>query len=452
MSFNANEGKQSFVASASQTIFTFNFKIFDEGDLKVYLTPSGQAPDDTADILTITTDYTVTINGDLGGDVTLVVPASVNDSIVVRRDLPKTRTITYVTQGDLLAVTLNTDQDYQTYLVLDQITALSEAITLPESTVGVSTKLPAVVASAYLRWAADGLSIENDTAIPQAAIDASDDALNAASYAVEAEDVFVKTYTAGVPSDTTDYSSFHWATKSQLRAWESEAEKLTADSYATQVEDTFVDSYSSDGDGTFTATPTTEYSALHWAAKASVFNPALYALLTGATFTGQVKGITPVAAEDLTRKDYVDLTRVLTTSVVQTEGQNWAGVTYTDPDAVGANPTAKIYPDGTVVGSTDNGDYIKYPNGRLVCSKSESIASLPITTGNIGGFRSSELTFTFPVLFTSQPDVSAESATNNALIHGFSIPTTALYEFVMWRVNSATTAIDYSVTAEGRWK
>lgn len=40
-------------------------------------------------------------------------------------------------------------------------------------------------------------------------------------------------------------------------------------------------------------------------------NAGEIALKTGATFTGQVKGITPVAAEDLTRKDYVDAQTIL---------------------------------------------------------------------------------------------------------------------------------------------
>ena len=37
---------------------------------------------------------------------------------------------------------------------------------------------------------------------------------------------------------------------------------------------------------------------------------ALYLPLTGGTVTGQIKGVTPVADEDLTRKDYVDTTTV----------------------------------------------------------------------------------------------------------------------------------------------
>ena len=59
------------------------------------------------------------------------------------------------------------------------------------------------------------------------------------------------------------------ATNSQLSAWIAEAEKMTADSYATEAEDVVVKVYTSDGDGTFTATPTAEYSALHWAAKSA---------------------------------------------------------------------------------------------------------------------------------------------------------------------------------------
>lgn len=49
----------------------------------------------------------------------------------------------------------------------------------------------------------------------------------------------------------------------QLKVWEAEAEQLTANSYAVEPEDVFVKVYTSNGDGTFTATPTTDYSALH---------------------------------------------------------------------------------------------------------------------------------------------------------------------------------------------
>lgn len=262
MAFNSTAGRAEYTASAGQTVFPFLFTIFSETDIKVYQTPSGSTPDDTADLLTLTTDYTVTINGTAGGEITLVTGASINDTIVLKRNLPINRDVDYQTSGDLLADTLDADQDYQTYLVLDSKTTLDRALVLPETDVDISPTLPTSVANYGLYVNAAGTGFE---------------------------------YRPGDENGAT------------LQAWIAQAHQKTSDSYATEAEDVFVKTYTSDGDGTFTPTDTTEYSALHWAAKAATFNPALYATLTGATFTGQVKGITPVSAEDLTRKDYVDL-------------------------------------------------------------------------------------------------------------------------------------------------
>lgn len=173
MAFNNNPGKQSFTASGGQTGFDFNFKIYADEDLKVYLTPEGQDPDDTTDILTLTTDYTVVIDGDDGGTITLVSGATLNDTIVIARDLDATRDISYVTNGDLKAATLNLDQDYQTYLIIDGFVALASSIQLPQSAVNVSSLLPNVVGDAYLKWNAAGTQLENDTTVPQSVIDAA---------------------------------------------------------------------------------------------------------------------------------------------------------------------------------------------------------------------------------------------------------------------------------------
>jgi len=242
MAFNSTSGKAEYIASSGQTVFTFLFKIYEETDLKVYQTPSGKTPDDTADLLTLTTDYTVTINGDAGGEITLVSGAAVSDTLVLERDLPVTRDTEYQTSGDLLAETLNEDQDYQTYLVSDRHSREDVFLKLPDTDVNMSSSLPTSIAN-Y------GLFVN--------------DAGTAFEYRV---------------AD---------ATGGALKAWESEANSLTSASYATQIEDTFVDDYSSDGDGSFTATPTTDYSALHWAAKAATFNPALYEIISGSNANGE---------------------------------------------------------------------------------------------------------------------------------------------------------------------
>lgn len=286
MAFNSTAGRAEYTATAGQTVFPFLFKIFNDTDIKVYQTPSGSTPDDTTDLLTLTTDYTVTIDGDNGGEITLVSGATLNDTIVLKRELPIGRTTEYQTSGDLLAETLNADQEYQTYLVLDGDTNDDRAVRLPTTDTSMSVNLPATQAGYGLFVNQAGTSFEYR------------------------------------PADEVGAT---------LQAWVSQAHQKTSDSYATEAEDVFVKTYISDGDGTFTATDTTEYSALHWAAKAATFNPALYATLAGATFTGQVKGITPVANEDLTRKDYVDGQDI---GVEQTwtdvKASRAAGTTYTN--------------------------------------------------------------------------------------------------------------------------
>jgi hypothetical protein len=277
MAFNSNIGRQSFVSGAGQTDFSFNFKIFEATDMEVYKTPSGQAADDTADILTYNIDYTVTIDGDDGGTITLLSGASSGDTIVALRALPTTRTVSYVTNGDLLASTLNEDQNYQTYLIVDNYLLNSGFISIPKSSVGISVALPGPLGDSYIKWDAIGTSLENDTTIPDAVIQSASSASAASNSATEA----------------------------QLRAWEAEAEKLTADSYATEAEDTFVNLVTSDGDGTFTYTPTTEYSALHWATKAATFNPASYYLATeidtkARTWYNKAATITPTSDADYT--------------------------------------------------------------------------------------------------------------------------------------------------------
>lgn len=161
MAFNINPGKQQFIATASQTVFTFNFAIFADTDIKVYKTLAGALSDDTNDVLTLTADYSVSINGTLGGTVTLSSGAGVNDIITIARALPISRTTDYVTNGDLYADTLDLDQDYQTYLVLDQQVRWERSLVLPESYDGDVFTMPAPDALKMFRWDITGSFIEN---------------------------------------------------------------------------------------------------------------------------------------------------------------------------------------------------------------------------------------------------------------------------------------------------
>ena len=112
---NAVTRRAVFTGSAGLGPYAFTFEIIDSNDLAVYF---------NATLLTLTTDYTVSINANGTGDVTIVTGGSVpstptaSDQIVVvgARDIE--RVTDFVTAGDLLASSLNEQLDALT--IFDQ--------------------------------------------------------------------------------------------------------------------------------------------------------------------------------------------------------------------------------------------------------------------------------------------------------------------------------------------
>ena len=176
----------------------------------------------------------------------------------------------------------------------------------------------------------DQTAIDNiSAALVQTAADvvtANDYVLDAGSWANEDEDVPVKVFTNGVGAARvpTVYSARHWETKAaeaeidveeaaasaaaaEQSEWESEASRLTSESYAVEPEDTFVNIWTSDGDGTYTATPTTDYSALHWAAKAEAIAGGTLDALSDVNMAG--KADTDLITWDAGTNKYIALTR-----------------------------------------------------------------------------------------------------------------------------------------------
>ena len=114
---NAVTRRVVFTGSAGVGPYAFSFEILDQNDVAVYF---------NATKLTLTTDFTVTINANGTGSVTLVVnvggnvPATPTGSdqviIVGARDIE--RVTDFVTAGDLLASSLNEQLDALT--IFDQ--------------------------------------------------------------------------------------------------------------------------------------------------------------------------------------------------------------------------------------------------------------------------------------------------------------------------------------------
>lgn len=114
-SINAITRRVVFTGSAGVGPYAFSFEILDENDVAVYFNTT---------VLTLTTDYTVTVNANGTGSVTIVTGTNVpstptaSDTIIIigARDIE--RVTDFVTAGDLLASSLNEQLDALT--IFDQ--------------------------------------------------------------------------------------------------------------------------------------------------------------------------------------------------------------------------------------------------------------------------------------------------------------------------------------------
>jgi hypothetical protein len=112
---STNAGRNEYTATGGQTIFNYTFKIYASTDLDVYLTPSGQEPNDSTDL---TTAYTVTgVGVDAGGSITLNSGATAGDLVTIVSSIPTSRTIDYQFNGDFRPDVVNNDFDRAVSLV-----------------------------------------------------------------------------------------------------------------------------------------------------------------------------------------------------------------------------------------------------------------------------------------------------------------------------------------------
>ena len=110
IAINSTPTRVQYVATGGQTEFSYSFPIKEGADLKVYLRAAGTTADDAADILTITTDYTVSgANTASGGTVTLQVAATNGDIVTIVGDKPIDRNAIYDQSVTLTKADLNND-------------------------------------------------------------------------------------------------------------------------------------------------------------------------------------------------------------------------------------------------------------------------------------------------------------------------------------------------------
>ena len=163
MAFNTTPGITDYTAVLNQDTFTFSFKIYEDADIVFYHRPvTGLI---TQELLPLVqgVDYVVSsINGDLGGVITMdpTFVMTADDRVIIQRKLSVDRLVNYQTSGDLLADTLNLDQEYQTYLIADiyaELTNFQKNPLVP----GIDFSIPMPEADGFIQWNNTGDALEN---------------------------------------------------------------------------------------------------------------------------------------------------------------------------------------------------------------------------------------------------------------------------------------------------
>lgn len=98
-------------ATSGQSVFSFSFPLQDATDLSVYLTPTGDNPDQSTQLLVLNTDYTLSSVPAESGTIALTATsypsgATANDVITIARNAPQARTSNFGS-SDITADDLN---------------------------------------------------------------------------------------------------------------------------------------------------------------------------------------------------------------------------------------------------------------------------------------------------------------------------------------------------------
>jgi hypothetical protein len=133
--------------------YSFTFNVLADTDLAIYLNST---------LKTITTHYTVSLNADGTGSITLTSSPLTTDIVTIISAVPIARTSDYTTGGDFSAAAVNADLDKQTIFSQQLSERIDRSLKSATSESAVTDwDLPAPEAEKALKWNSAGTALEN---------------------------------------------------------------------------------------------------------------------------------------------------------------------------------------------------------------------------------------------------------------------------------------------------
>lgn len=219
MTISASTNKFRYQGNGVTDTFAFTGRIFSASDLVVEIIT--RATDALVETLTITTHYTVTINGDESATIVVdaaKIPSSLQD-IQIRRALARTQTLNLPTGTVFPAVSVENALDKNMAVVQDLSEKIDRAVLVPTTSTATPPTIGELTANEVVFF--DGTSFEtngvNATTLLNAGANATAAAASAAAALAsenKAEAWAEEDYDVEV--ETGRYSAKHWATEAQL--------------------------------------------------------------------------------------------------------------------------------------------------------------------------------------------------------------------------------------------
>jgi hypothetical protein len=149
-----------FAGNGSTVNFPFTFKVFTTAQVVVTRTVSG-----VETVLTLTTDYTVSLNSNQdtspGGTVTMLVAPTSGQSITITSNVANLQPTVLANLGGFYPEVINDSLDRATIQIQQLDERVDRALIIPVSSTGVATQLPAPQSNNLLAWNAGATQLVN---------------------------------------------------------------------------------------------------------------------------------------------------------------------------------------------------------------------------------------------------------------------------------------------------